>query len=81
MRVEAISSLSFRCSAIVSLFCDCWIRKTIRNVTIVVPVLMTSCQVSEKRNSGPLIIQTSTTPQAMANAIGEPTIRVTLFDR
>ena len=24
-----------------------WIRNTIRNVTIVVPVLMTSCQVSE----------------------------------
>jgi len=24
-----------------------WIRKTIKNVTIVVPVLMTSCQVFE----------------------------------
>ena len=31
-----------------------WIRNTIRNVTIVVPVLMTSCHVSEKPNSGPV---------------------------
>ena len=31
-----------------------WIRNTIRNVTIVVPVLMTSCHVSENPNSGPV---------------------------
>ena len=30
----------------VSRFCVFWIRNTIRNVTIVVDVLMTSCQVS-----------------------------------
>ena len=31
-----------------------WITKTIRNVTIVVPVLMTSCQVSDQPKNGPL---------------------------
>ena len=31
-----------------------WIRNTIRNVTIVVPVLMTSCHVSEKPKIGPV---------------------------
>ena len=29
-------------------FCAFWMMKTMRNVTIVVPVLMTSCHVSEK---------------------------------
>ena len=28
-------------------FCVFWIRNTIRNVTMVVPVLITSCHVSE----------------------------------
>jgi hypothetical protein len=32
-----------------------WIRKTIKKVTIVVPVLITSCQVSEKPNIEPVI--------------------------
>ena len=32
-----------------------WIRKTIKKVTIVVPVLITSCQISEKPNIGPVI--------------------------
>ena len=41
------SSSSFRCSARLSLFWFCWIRNTIRNVTMVVPVLITNCQVSE----------------------------------
>ena len=40
--------------AAVSRFCVFWIRNTIRNVTMVVPVLMTSCQVSLKPNSGPV---------------------------
>jgi hypothetical protein len=31
-----------------------WIRKTIRKVTIVVPVLMMSCRVCAKLNAGPL---------------------------
>ena len=38
-----------------SRFCVFWIRKTIRNVTIVVPVLITSCHVSEKSKIGPEI--------------------------
>ena len=38
----------------VSRFCVAWIRKTISNVTIVVPALMTSCQVSPKPNKGPV---------------------------
>ena len=32
---------------------------------MVVPVLMTSCQVSDQRNSGPVIAQTRTVPAAM----------------
>ena len=35
-----------------SRFCVFWIRNTIRNVTMVVPVLMTSCHVSEKPKNG-----------------------------
>ena len=42
-----MSSSSFRCSALASRFWVFWMRKTIRKVTIVVPVLMTSCQFSE----------------------------------
>jgi hypothetical protein len=34
--------------AVLSRFCDVWIRKTIRNVTTLVRVFITSCQVSEK---------------------------------
>ncbi len=44
---DRISSSSFRWIAFDSRFCAFWIRKTIRKVTIVVPVLMTSCQFSE----------------------------------
>ena len=43
-----------------------------RKVTIVVPVLITSCQVSENWNNGPLTAQTSTNTQAVANANGLP---------
>ena len=35
---------------------------------MVVPVLMTSCQESEKWNTGPVIAQTRTTPSAATNA-------------
>ena len=45
--MAATSSFSFSCIASESLFCDRWMRNTIRNVTMVVPVLITSCQVSE----------------------------------
>src|SRR5207244_12818561 len=40
------SSFNLAWMARLSLFCDRWIRNTIRNVTSVVSVLMTSCQVS-----------------------------------
>src|SRR5215207_9067495 len=55
-----------------SRFCVRWIRKTIRNVTIVVPVLITSCHVSEKPKRGPVTIQTTMTVTARANAIELP---------
>ena len=44
---RAINSLSLSATAFESLFWARWIRKTIRNVTMVVVVLITSCQVSE----------------------------------
>src|SRR4051812_29124735 len=47
--------------------------KTIRNVTIVVPVLMMSCQVSEKPKIGPVTAQAMMTTTASTNAHGEPT--------
>src|SRR5262245_6281051 len=43
-------------------------RKTIRNVTIVVPVLMTSCHVSEKWKIGPVTAHARMTATATANA-------------
>ena len=76
----ATSSLSFRWTACESLFCDRWIRKTIRNVTMVVPVLMTSCQVSEKPKIGPVTAQTRTTPSASPNAHELPAHAVTRPD-
>ena len=39
---------------------------------MVVPVLMTSCHVSENANIGPLIAQVSTTPTARINADARP---------
>ena len=42
-----ISSSSLACSAALSRFWVFWIRNTIRKVTMVVPVLITNCQVSE----------------------------------
>src|SRR4051812_8955392 len=39
-----------------------------RNVTIVVPVLITSCHVSEYRNAGPVRTQTMITVAAALNA-------------
>jgi len=50
-------------------------QKTIRNVTIVVPVLMTSCQVSLNPNKGPVTAQTSTTATAKRKVAGRPEIR------
>jgi len=37
-----------------SLFWDFWMRKTIKKVIMVVPVLITSCQFSEWWNTGPV---------------------------
>jgi hypothetical protein len=49
---------SLACSSQVSSFWAFWIRKTSRKFTMVVPVLVTSCQPSEERNSGPVLGQT-----------------------
>lgn len=43
-----------------------------RNVTMVVPVLMMSCQVSEYPNAGPVIAQTTMMRIAMTNAQALP---------
>src|SRR2546428_4877947 len=55
-------------------------RKTIWNVTIVVPVLMTSCQVLEKRKVGPRAAQSSTTARAQVKAVVLLARRVTRSD-
>src|SRR3954452_13202090 len=47
-------------------------RNTIKNVTIVVLVLITSCQVSENPKIGPLAAQTTTAVMAVTKAHGEP---------
>jgi hypothetical protein len=44
-------------------------------VTIVVPVLMTNCQVSLKLNIGPVMPQTIMIKAAMMNAAGWPVAR------
>jgi hypothetical protein len=49
-----------------------WTRNTIRKVTIVVPVLMTSFQVSEKPNTGPESDQSNTVEHATAKDVGVP---------
>ena len=48
-----INSSSFAWISAPSQFCVFWTRKTIRKVTMVVPVLITSCHVSEKWKMGP----------------------------
>jgi len=70
--VARISSSSFSCIAVVSRFWVFWIRKTIRKVTMVVPVLITSCQVSEKPKIGPETIQTTIVATASRKVIGRP---------
>src|ERR1051326_6729576 len=47
-------------------------RNTIKNVMIVVAVLITSCQVSEKWKSGPRTAQAIIATTAKAKAVGEP---------
>ena len=47
-------------------------RNTIRNVTMVVPVLMTSCQLFEYSNTGPNASQTTTVATARLKALVLP---------
>jgi hypothetical protein len=47
-------------------------RNTIRKVTMVVPVLTMSCQVSEKPKKGPLTAHAMMTSTQSRNAIGRP---------
>src|SRR5690606_31193137 len=55
------------------------IRNTIRKVMIVVPVLITSCQVSLKPNIGPDTAHPSTTSTAMMKVAGRPVARAAPF--
>src|SRR5687767_8491424 len=65
-------SSSFICSASVSRFCVFWIRNTMRKVTIVVPVLITNCHVSEKPKRGPVAAHSRMTATAAVNVTGLP---------
>src|SRR5687767_6469187 len=65
-------SSSFICSASVSRFCVFWIRNTMRKVTIVVPVLITNCHVSEKPKRGPVVAQSRMIATAAAKVEGLP---------
>src|SRR5919199_3531984 len=67
-RCARSNSSSLRCSALVSRFWVFWIRNTIRKVTIVVPVLITNCQVSENPNTGPVTAHTMSTSAARQKA-------------
>jgi len=70
--VALISSSSFSCSAVLSRFCAFWIRNTIRKVTILLIVFMTSCHESEKPKIGPVISQPATNAAAKPKAHGRP---------
>src|SRR3989442_1054262 len=72
-----ISSSSLSCVAFASRFWVFWIRNTMRKVTIVVPVLITSCQVSEKPKIGPVTSHTRMTSTATVNAQAEPMVSET----
>ena len=56
-------------------------RKTIKNVMMVVPVLMTSCQVLLKWKIGPVTAQRITTPSAARNACGRPVARAVALEQ
>src|SRR5215217_4720300 len=58
--------------ALASRFCVLWMRNTIRNVTMVVLVLMTSCQVSLKPKRGPVMAHVRMMAAAMRKAAGRP---------
>jgi hypothetical protein len=62
--VATASSSSYTWSAILSRFWVAWMRKTTRKVTMVLPVLISSCHVSLKPNSGRVIAHINTTAAA-----------------
>src|SRR5690349_19856032 len=66
--------------ALESRFWVFWIRKTIRKVMIVVPVLITSCQTSEKWKNGPLMAQTTMIATATRKAQAVPGGAETLLE-
>lgn len=74
-----MSSSSLTWIAALSRFCEFCIRKTIRNVTMVVPVLMTSCHVSENPNNGPVTAQITITAQASTKVDARPAACEALF--
>lgn len=63
----------------VSRFWVFWMRNTIRNVTIVVVVLITNCQVSLKPNSGPVTSQPRISTTANVKTGGWPQKREDAF--
>lgn len=56
-------------------------RKTIKKVMIVVPVLITSCQVSLNPNSGSVTAHAATTETAIMNVNGLPVILAVNFTK
>ena len=68
------SSSSLACIAAPSRFWVFWIRNTIRKVMMVVPVLITSCQVSLNPKIGPVAAQTATIPRQAMKVHGLPAI-------
>src|SRR4051812_22790920 len=56
-------------------------RNTIKKVIIVVPVLITSCQVSLNRNNGPVTNQTRITLTARVKVTGLPVTRAVVLAR
>jgi hypothetical protein len=52
-----------------------------RKVMIVVPVLITSCQVSLKWKIGPVASQTTTTRTARRKALGRPVARAVALEK
>jgi hypothetical protein len=70
---DQLIELEMQCSAITVL--RVLNKNTIRNVTIVVPVLMTSCQVSENWKAGPVTAQTTIKRQATAKVDARPHCR------
>lgn len=67
-----MSSSSLIWMATESRFCVFWIKKTIRKVTTVVAVLMTSCQVSLNPKIGPVTAHRMMITTAATNVAGWP---------